>query len=243
MAIDTPTLTTQGLVIKAISDYADKKHTTTWHKALSRLPRNIYWFVIRYLNNTLANNTNLSKWGLKNFTKRDICDEIQTLGYIVEGCKTALDKKRHNWRHDSTVLSNFIKTAKNMKIHCDIEGYINPSVITGAENCPDLILIQNKSTIFVIELTVGFETNIDLNTKRKANKYKKMLMSLENKFEKVSFINLSMGALGIVGVHSNVTSMLKVLGFQQQKIAYLIKKITCCCIRGTYYIFCMRKKA
>ena len=106
-----------------------------------------------------------------------------------------------------------------------------------------MIVIQNESTIFVLELTVGFETNTDLNTKRKANKYKEMLKSLENKFEKVNFINLSMGTLCIVGVHSNVTNKLKALGFLQHEIAYLIKKIMGCCIRGTYYVFRMRNKA
>ena len=83
----------QSSVIKAISDYADKKHITTWHKTLSTLPTNIYSFVISYLNNTLPNNTNLNKWGLKNFAKFDIRDEDQTLGHIVGGCKTALDEK------------------------------------------------------------------------------------------------------------------------------------------------------
>ena len=78
-----------------------------------------------------------------------------------------------------------------------------------------MTVTQNESTISVLELTVGFETNIDLNTKPKTNKYKEMLKSLENKFEKVNFINLSMRALGIVGVYSNVTNMLKALGFQQ----------------------------
>ena len=52
-----------------------------------------------------------------------------------------------------------------------------------------------------------------------------------------------MGGLGIAEVYSNVTKMLKLLGFQQQEIAYLIKKIICCWIRGTCYIFCMRNKA
>ena len=56
-----------------------------------------------------------------------------------------------------------------MKIHRDIEGCMNPSVITRAENHPDMIVIQNESMIFVIELTVGFKTNIDLNAKWKAN--------------------------------------------------------------------------
>ena len=49
---------------------------------------------------------------------------------------------------------------------------MNPSVITEEENRPDVTVTQNESTIFVLELTVGFETNIDPNTKRKANKYK-----------------------------------------------------------------------
>ena len=49
------------------------------------------------------------------------------------------------------VLSNFIKTVKNIKIHCEIDGYMNPSVITQAENRSDMIVIQNESTIFAIE--------------------------------------------------------------------------------------------
>ena len=69
-----------------------------------------------------------------------------------------------------------------------------------------------------------FETNIDRNSKWEANKYKNMLKSLENEFEKVNFVNRSMWVLGIVGTHNSVTNMLKALGFQQQEIAYLIKK-------------------
>ena len=157
------------------------------------------------------------------------------------GCKATLDEKWYNWRHDLilAVLLNFIKTAKNIKIHCDIEVYMNPSVIK-TEN---IIVTENESTIFVLELTVGFETNIDLNTKRKAKKYKEMLKSLENEFEKVIFFSQSMGGLCIVGAHRCITNMLKALGFQQREIAYLIKKIICCCIRGSYYVFCMRNKA
>ena len=57
---------------------------------------------------------------------------------------------------------------------------MNPSVIT---------------TIFVNKLTVGFETNIDISTKRKANKYKEMLKSLENNFEKKEFYNPNYGGI------------------------------------------------
>ena len=119
---------------------------------------------------------------------------------------------------------------------------MNPSVITGEEDRPDMIVNQNELTIFVLELTFRFETNIDINTKWKAIKYREMLKSFENKFEKVNFVNLSIGTLGIVGAHSSVTNMLKALGFQQQEIKYLIKKIMCCCIKGTDYAFCMSNK-
>ena len=99
-AIDTSTFTKQALVIKVIFDNTDKKHTNAWHKALSTLPTNIYSFSFRYFNNTLANHTNLSKWGFKNFDKCDICDENKILGNVAGGCKTAPDEKRYNWRHD-----------------------------------------------------------------------------------------------------------------------------------------------
>ena len=46
---------------------------------------------------------------------------------------------------------------------------------------------------FLLNLTVEFKTNIDLNTKPKANKYKEMLKSLENKFE---FYQPKYGGLG-----------------------------------------------
>ena len=106
-----------------------------------------------------------------------------------------------------------------------------------------MIVILNESTIFVLELTVGFENNIEINIKRKRVKYEEMLKHLDRRFLKVNFINLSMGTLGIVGVNTQITNMLTALGFNQQEITYLVKKIICCCIRATYYVFYMRNKA
>ena len=181
----------------------------------------------------MANNTNLSQWGLKNSGKCDICDGNQTLGHVVGGFITSLNEKRYDWRHDSilSVISNFVNSARNIDLYCDIEGYINPSVITGTENRPDMIVILNESAIFVLELTLGFEINIEINIKRKRVKYDEMLKHLDRRFSKVNFINLSMGALGIVGVNTQITNMLTALGFNQQEITYLVKKIICCCIR------------
>ena len=70
-----------------------------------------------------------------------------------------------------------------------------------------------------------------------------MLKHLDRRFSKVNFINLIMGALGIVGVNTQITNMLTDLSFKQQEKTYLVKKIICCCIRATHYVFCMRNKA
>ena len=105
-----------------------------------------------------------------------------------------------------------------------------------------MIVIFKESLVFVLELTVAYETNIKLNAKRKANIYAKMLRSLKNKYTEKFFINLSMGFLAIGGVDSNNTSMLTALAFSKQEFSFLIKNVSCS-IQGTHYIFCMRSKA
>ena len=46
-------LTTQKLVIKSIWNQADNHSSIYWRKTINRLPKNIYNFVIRYLNGNL----------------------------------------------------------------------------------------------------------------------------------------------------------------------------------------------
>ena len=52
--------------------------------------------------------------------------------------------------------------------------------------------------IINIELTVGFENNIAKNCKRKGIRNKDLCNSLKQRFGNVKYINLSMGAIGMV---------------------------------------------
>ena len=54
-----------------------------------------------------------------------------------------------------------------------------------------------------------------------------------------------MGALGLIGKDSkNFYDLLKMtLKLEKEQTNYLIKKITSCCIRTTYYIFCKKVKS
>ena len=74
-----------------------------------------------------------------------------------------------------------------MQAYVDIEGYSNPSVITGDEQWPDFAIVKNDN-ILLLELTVGFEINMKKNFDRKAKRYQQLLAELLNKY-KVNYVN------------------------------------------------------
>lgn len=239
-------LTTQSLVIKSIWDNACCKYTKAWSNVIDNLPRNIYSFAIRYLSNSLANNTNKVLWGIKNTAACLLCLENQTLGHVIGGCKIALNEKRYNWRHDSILinLANFLSKMNTLKIYCDVEGtdYHNPSIISGESKRPDMLIINNDHCI-VLELTVGFETNMCKNSTRKMLHYKELMKHLSGKYKFTTFVNLSMGAIGVYDkAAQSLLLALKSTQVNETETNYIIKKLINICIRTTYYIFCQRDK-
>ena len=242
--IKVSTLTTQSLVIKAVWNNTMKEMRPAWHNVLHILPRNIYSFCLRYLNNTLANGTNLLKWGRTDSALCPACQSPQTLGHVISGCKVHLNELRYNFRHDS-ILLNIVKSVshrENVLIYSDLQGYPSPSIITGISYRPDIIFVILKK-LFVIELTSGFETNIVKNAEIKDIRYRSIIADLRLCYD-VKYLNLSMGALGTFG-HSckRFKKFFGELGLNKQDIAFLIDKIINVCIRSTYYIFCKRNSA
>ena len=87
---------------------------------------------------------------------------------MVAGCETSLREKRYNYRHDSVPfnLGRIFESVKSIDIYIDIPGYKCPTMITGENQRPDLIVISSNK-LYLLELTAGYETNIDLKSKRK----------------------------------------------------------------------------
>ena len=78
----------------------------------------------------------------------------------------------------------------------------------------DLVLVSNSSCVYLLEVTVGFESNIQTNSDCKATKYLPLITDLQNSYSTVKLINLSMSALGILGTSSeSFPSMLRDLNF------------------------------
>ena len=219
-----------------------------WHATIDKLPKNIYNFITRYLNNTLPTSKNMLFWNKTSSNLCNACSNVQTLQHVVSSCKTHLDEGRYTWRHNS-ILKHLVEylssVKKDLRFYADVEGFENPSVVTGLEDRPDMI-IENYTNraIYVIELTIGFETNITKNCIRKTTRYRELCNALKQRYNTVEYFNLSMGAIGVIGIECK-----KIYGFLENVMSldifqrnFLIRKLCGVCIRTTYFLFCMRDK-
>ena len=108
---------------------------------------------------------------------------------------------------------------------------------------PDLLILTKDNCLYVLELTVGYETNLRNNIQRKYSKYKEMIIEQKKKFRPVKFINLSISALGVFEKESSdFIQMLEHLNSDKACVKYTIRKIINIAIRTTYYVFCCRNK-
>jgi hypothetical protein len=108
-----------------------------WHATIDKLPKNIYNFITRYLNNTLPTSKNMLFWNKTSSNLCNACSNVQTLQHVVSSCKTHLDEGRYTWRHNS-ILKHLVEylssVKKDLRFYADVEGFENPSVVTGLED-------------------------------------------------------------------------------------------------------------
>ena len=235
----------QGSFFSNIIKHSTLSFNSIWSSVQSKLPKNIFNFTIRYINNTLPTRKNLLKWGISATSECSFCLEPESLLHVVAGCKTYLNQGRFTWRHDSVLnfIASTLKSVDHSNLYADLPGYISPSVLTGDELRPDLLITLENKCIYVLELTIGFESNLLTNVTRKQQKYQDLINEQHKNYEKVKFINLSISSLGVFS-HSSLDfiEMLNDIKFDEQCRKYCVRKIINICIRSSYYIFCKRNQ-
>ena len=226
----TNQLRSQGSFFNSISRFSLVKVNTIWSTCQSKLPKNIFNFTISCINNSLPTHRNLQKWELTSSSECLFC--LNSLLHVVVGCSSYLN---HTWRHDSIsqLISNNLLSQLIQNIYADLPSFPNPSVITGDDFRPDLLILTKDNCLYILELTVGYETNLRNNINCKRLKY-------ENS---VKFINLPISALGVFDKESaTFLKMLEDMHVDKTVTKYLIKRIINITIRSTYCIFCCRNK-
>ena len=235
----TNELMSSGLVLRSMWNFSLSTARKYWYTAFENMPKNIYNFTMR-VNNTPPTMKNMKMWKKLYSSDCKFCQQTQTLGHVVDGC---IREGRYSWRHDSIIvnMAKFITALKNVQVFADFDQYTSPSMITGEDLRPDLVVVHQSKDIYVLELTVGFEPYIQKNAARTYEKYETVLEELKLLYNGVTFINLSMGACGVIGASAvDFPSMLTKLGCEKKQLDYLMAKLCNICLRCTYYIFCMR---
>ena len=238
-------LKSQGFVLSSILLQGSKHTRHLWTKVHCNMPRNIFNFIVKYINNTLPTKKNLCKWSLSPTSACSFCFQSETLQHVVSSCKSYLQDGRYTWRHNSVLLhlAKTLSSVVNSTLYADLPFFPSPSLITGDSLRPDLVLVSNSSCVYLLEVTVGFESNIQINSDRKATKYLPLIADLQNSYSTVKLINLSMSALGILGTPSeSFPSMLRDLNFDDTTKHKILSKTINIAVRCTYYIFCRRNK-
>ena len=239
-------LTSQGFIMSSILKLSNHKTRGLWSTVQQNMPKNIFNFMIKYLNNTLATRKNLFKWSLSDSPSCSCCLHPETLQHDVSSCRSYLEDGRYTWRHNSVLLfiAKSFSSIQHCLVYADLPFFPSPSLITGDSLRPDLALIAPDNSLYVLELTVGFETNIEINSNRKATKYRPLLLDLKPRYREINFVDISMGALGILESSADsLLQMMKELGIDNSTQKVIIKKIMKIAVRCTYYVFCRRNKA
>ena len=131
-------LTSQGFFFSNVIKYSLSSVNSIWSEAQSHLPKNIYNFTIRYINNSLPTRKNMARWGLSQSPDCSLCLNPESLLHAVAGCQHYLN--RFTWRHDSILnfMAKSIQPVINVhsSLYADVHGFLNPSLITGESYRP-----------------------------------------------------------------------------------------------------------
>ena len=240
-------LPSQGHIMKSIWTDTCERLCSVWPTVQSKMPKNIYNFSIRYLNNTLGTNSNLALWGAVESANCKRCNTKETLKHVVAGCPISTAERRFDWRHDSILkfIASNLSVAIGAKVYADIPGFTNPEEVVEFQR-PDMIIdhITDNGTVrWIVELTAGYETNLQNNAKRKEDRYKDLMSGMRRTCEDARFVNLSVSCLGFFGTSCDTfNDMLCELGLDDTARKFVYKRIIEIAIRTTYYTFCCRER-
>ena len=97
------------------------------------------------------------------------------------------------------------------------------------------------ASLYILERTVGFESNIQINADRKKTKCHSLIPDLTSTFSNIKFINLSMSTLRLLDKSSNsLLLFLEDRKFEKTSSNYIFMKIINIAIKCSYYVFCLR---
>ena len=193
-------LKSQSFIISSILLHVSSKTRSFWSKVQKNMPNNIINFTIKYLNyilTTKRTSANGPTFPLLHANSASNLKFSSTLCLVVSP----------TWKMAGIlgVITRFFCISLKLRLYksiaCCTQIFLlsSASLITGDYLRTDLVLVLNSTTVYLLELAVGFESSIKINSERKSDKYGPQILALQEKYCNVKYINPSMSAFGIFG--------------------------------------------
>jgi len=148
-----------------------------WSAIVYTLPSALASFVRKALQQQLPTFANLTKWGKSTTNLCPLCWGIQTNKHVLNNCSSTAALDRYRARHDGvlTKFCNWLMISKrsNIKLFADLNLNFGLSS-TNELFCkyrPDVALMSDSGVIYIVELTICHETNINKSMEFKREKY------------------------------------------------------------------------
>ena len=150
----------------------DRSHSVTksmWTSVQSKLPKHMFNFSVKYFSISLSTRSNLKKWDFPQSSECSFCHLPETLLHVVAGCKFYLEEGRYTWRQISAlqILANYFIASPGSSLYLDLPCFHSTSIIKGENFQPNPVLASPDNRIYILEFTVGFETNLEVYAERK----------------------------------------------------------------------------
>ena len=235
----TSRLQVQGLTVREFSGHVGQN----WSKAISSLPEWHFKFALNSVTDTLPHNANLFKWKKLSSSKCQLCGEHQSLAHVLNACQKALALRRYSARHDDVlqVITNFARRLlpEGMHIIADLPGmqYAFPQDIATTDLRPDIV-IWDSHVIYLVELTVPFETNIDDAAVRKVHRYRDLRDACALTCS-ASIVTLEVGSRGFLYVEG-FQKLYRLLRAKQRDIHNFELELVRHVIVSSYNVWCKR---
>ena len=91
----------------------------------------------------------------------------------MAGCKTYPAQGNLTRRRNSAInfpAMNFQST-RSSELHVDLSRHLLPGIITGENLHPDMDLVTTGNCLYILELTMDFETNINSDSSQRRYMY------------------------------------------------------------------------
>ena len=236
------TLKESNSIMGFIKNHTSNIFLNKWKTICDSLPKNIFVFVRKALIFALPNKTNLLRWKISNDDKCNLCYQKETQLHMLSFCNTALKEGRYTWRHNSVMSTMlwYLKQLNGINVLADLPGHRNPAELFTASR-PDIVL-YDKNTLTIVELTVCFDTNPIKSRNGKIVKYSDIQKELTKVHgqKKINKIFVEITNLGFVT--TNIKDFTNLFKNTDINTTRMISKMTEVAIRCSFYIYIRRNK-